>query len=64
VLADGEPAGTVTSGNYSPVLERGIALALVRPDLAIGTEVAVDLRGTPAPGAIVATPFVHSTPAA
>ena len=29
VLADGAAAGTVTSGNFSPMLEHGIALALV-----------------------------------
>jgi aminomethyltransferase len=61
VLVDGAPAGTVTSGNFSPVLERGIALALVRPDLGLGTEVEIDLRGTHAPGTVVATPFVHPT---
>lgn len=64
VLADGAPVGTVTSGNFSPVLERGIALALVRPDVAVGTAVLVDQRGTPAPGAVVRTPFVTSAPAA
>ena len=64
VLVGGEPAGAVTSGNFSPILERGIALAFVRPELGIGTEVTVDLRGTEAPGAIVATPFVPPTPTA
>jgi aminomethyltransferase len=61
VLVEGAPAGTVTSGNFSPVLERGIALALVRPDLELGTAVEIDLRGTHAPGTVVATPFVHPT---
>jgi aminomethyltransferase len=61
VLVGGAPAGTVTSGNFSPVLERGIALAFVRPDLGLGTAVEIDLRGTHAPGTVVATPFVHPT---
>jgi aminomethyltransferase len=64
VLVDGEPSGTVTSGNFSPMLERGIGLALVRPDLEVGTPVTVDLRGVPTPGAVAATPFVTSAPAA
>ncbi len=64
VLVDGQQVGTVTSGNFSPVLERGIALALVRADLGVGTPVTIDQRGTPAAGAIVTTPFVTSASAA
>ncbi len=64
VLADGEPVGAVTSGNFSPVLERGIALAFLRQDVEVGAAVTVDQRGTPAPGAVVATPFVTRVPAA
>jgi aminomethyltransferase len=60
VLVDGEPVGEVTSGNFSPTLERGIALAFVPPTLALGTEVAVDQRGTPAPGRLVKPPFVKA----
>ena len=58
VLVDGESVGTVTSGNYSPVLGHGIALAFLRPGLDVGAEVAVDVRGTELHGAIVSTPFV------
>jgi aminomethyltransferase len=64
VLVDGQQVGTVTSGNFSPVLERGIALAFVRSDLGVGTPVTIDQRGTPAPGALVTTPFVTSGRAA
>ena len=64
VFVAGEAVGTVTSGNFSPMLERGIALAFVRPDIDVGTAVMVDQRGTPAPGAIVPTPFVAATAAA
>jgi len=58
VLVGGTPAGTVTSGNFSPVLEHGIALAFLPPDLAEGTEVAIDVRGSLLSGRVVATPFV------
>jgi aminomethyltransferase len=58
VLLDGEPVGVVTSGNYSPVLEHGIALAFLRPDVAMGAEVAVDVRGSLLAGRVVPTPFV------
>ncbi len=58
VLVDGQPVGTVTSGNYSPVLEHGIALAFLPPDTAVGTAVAIDVRGSTLPGTVVALPFV------
>ena len=58
VLVDGEAAGVVTSGNFSPVLERGIALAFVPPTVEVGDDVAIDVRGTALPARVVATPFV------
>jgi aminomethyltransferase len=46
VLTDGEAVGEVTSGTFSPSLERGIGMAYVRSDLAEpGTEVEIDVRG-------------------
>jgi aminomethyltransferase len=64
VLAGDRPVGTVSSGNFSPVLERGIALAFVDTDAGLedGDAVTVDLRGTPASGTIVKPPFVAPTP--
>ncbi len=59
VLAGGHAVGEVTSGNYSPVLERGIALAFVPPQLEPGAEVEIDLRGTRTPATLVPTPFVR-----
>ncbi len=59
VLVDGRRAGTVTSGNFSPVLGHGIALALVEPAVAIGDAVEIDVRGTGLPGRVVALPFVR-----
>ena len=58
VLVDGSPAGTVTSGNFSPVLERGIALAFVPPQVEVGTEVEVDVRGQPMAATVTKPPFV------
>jgi len=56
--ADGAELGVVTSGNYSPVLARGIALALLAPGVADGAAVTVDVRGRPVPAAVVMPPFV------
>ncbi|MBW3650494.1 MAG: glycine cleavage system aminomethyltransferase GcvT [Actinobacteria bacterium] len=58
VLIDGKPSGTVTSGNFSPVLGKGIALAFVSPDVVPGTPVEVDIRGRATAGEVVPLPFV------
>ncbi|WP_419927036.1 glycine cleavage system aminomethyltransferase GcvT [Candidatus Poriferisocius sp.] len=58
VLQDGEAVGEVTSGNFSPMLETGIALAFVPPDVDFGDELAVDMRGTPITATVVKLPFV------
>ncbi len=58
VLVDGEPAGEVTSGNLSPTLERGIALAFLPPDTKPGAPVEIDIRGRRAPGVVAKPPFV------
>lgn len=50
--------GTTTSGNFSPVLGHGIALALLEPGIADGEQVVIDVRGTTLPGRIVGLPFV------
>ncbi|MGI9052253.1 MAG: glycine cleavage system aminomethyltransferase GcvT [Ilumatobacteraceae bacterium] len=61
VIVDDAVVGATTSGNFSPTLGHGIALALVPPDLGVGTRVDVDVRGTRLPGRIVDTPFVRSS---
>jgi aminomethyltransferase len=58
VLVDGQVAGSVTSGNFSPMLGHGIALAFMPPDTPVGTDVVVDVRGSALTGQVVATPFV------
>ncbi len=59
VRVDAEPVGAVTSGNFSPTLERGIALAFLPPDVAEGTPVTIDVRGRSVAATVVPTPFVH-----
>lgn len=58
VVCDGNVVGIVTSGNYSPILEHGIALALIEPTFQVGDFVAIDVRGSELPGRIVDLPFV------
>lgn len=58
VKVDGRAVGVVTSGNFSPVLGHGIALALVEPDVVEGTPVTIDVRGSALHGAVTALPFV------
>lgn len=59
VLVDGTSVGEVTSGNFSPVLGHGIALAFVPPDLTEGAQVEIDVRGSRIDATVVATPFVR-----
>jgi aminomethyltransferase len=62
VLVDGTEVGTVTSGNFSPMLEHGIALALVSAAVNTdpGATLTISLRGRSLDGTIVDTPFVHA----
>ncbi len=60
VVVDGQPVGSITSGTFSPTLDKPIALAYVRPEtLEAGeaADVAVDIRGRLEPARIVELPF-------
>lgn len=60
--SDGHRVGRVTSGNFSPCLERGIGLALLGPEVALGDQVGVEVRGRKLAGEVVGLPFVgHSS---
>jgi aminomethyltransferase len=59
VLLAGERAGEVSSGNFSPVLGHGIALAFLPADVTPGTPAQIDLRGRLVPARVVPLPFVE-----
>jgi len=59
---DGQPAGQVTSGTFSPSLDLPIAMAYVSPQWAQpGQTFDVDIRGTSVAGTITSLPFVHKS---
>lgn len=58
VLLDGEAIGTISSGNFSPVREQGIALAFLDRELSDGTAVGIDVRGKELPATVQRPPFV------
>jgi aminomethyltransferase len=58
VVKDGRALGVVTSGSYGPSVDRSIALAYVEAaHAAVGTDLAVEIRGTARAARIVRTPF-------
>jgi aminomethyltransferase len=57
VRIDDAVAGEVTSGNYSPVLECGIALAFLPPATTEGLMTEIDIRGAPVTAEVVRPPF-------
>jgi aminomethyltransferase len=57
VMSGGVAIGRVTSGNYSPTLDRGIALAFLPPHVGDERDVAIDVRGSELPAKVVALPF-------
>jgi len=61
VLVDGTSVGAVTSGNFSPMLEHGIALALVDSavDADPGRVLELAQRGRSREATVAATPFVR-----
>jgi len=57
VVVNGAEVGEVTSGVYSPLLECGIAFALINSDIALKTPCSVDIRGSQETGTIVSKRF-------
>lgn len=58
VLAAGKEVGRVTSGSFSPTLEKAIGMAYVPPGLAKeGTEIEIQVRKNAVPARVVPIPF-------
>jgi aminomethyltransferase len=58
VLAGTQPVGQITSGTFSPTLNRPIAMGYVSTHVAaVGTELQIDIRGQQLPARIVELPF-------
>jgi aminomethyltransferase len=58
VIAGDHEAGRVTSGTFSPTLEKSIAMAYVPAGQAVpGTELTIDIRGQHEPATVVKMPF-------
>jgi aminomethyltransferase len=57
VLEGDRVVGEVTSGNFSPALNQGIALAFLDPAVAPGTAVTIDIRGRTVPAVVTKPPF-------
>lgn len=58
ILKDGDEVGHVTSGTFSPSLEKGIGIGYVNvPHNGVGTEIHISIRGKAVPAEIVKTPF-------
>jgi aminomethyltransferase len=62
IVQDGETIGEITSGTWSPTLERAIALAYVPPELGkIGQSITVKIRGKDCVGTVVKRPFYRAS---
>ena len=57
IVKDGKLLGEVTSGNYSPSLECGIAIALLDPKVSLGEKVTIQGRRNEEEATIVKLPF-------
>jgi aminomethyltransferase len=58
VLSAGQQVGHVTSGTFSPTLEKSIAMAYVSAShAAVGSSLEVDIRGQRVPAKVVKLPF-------
>jgi aminomethyltransferase len=58
ILLNGQPVGEVTSGTFSPTLNKPIAMGYVDPKhAAVGAELSIDIRGSAEPAHIVKLPF-------
>jgi aminomethyltransferase len=60
IVANGVPSGRVTSGTFSPSLQKGIGLGYVPAESAEPeTVVSISIRGKQVPATVVSLPFLH-----
>ena len=59
--ASGDVVGETTSGTFSPTLQKGIALALLSPEVSLGVNLVIDVRGRDLEVVVTKPPFVDST---
>jgi len=52
--------GIITSGTFSPTLKAGIGLALIKPDIPVGSALKIDVRGRTSDVLVTKPPFVPS----
>jgi aminomethyltransferase len=58
IFSGGQRIGTVTSGTFSPTLQKPIAMGYVSPNHAApGTSLQIDIRGSLEPARVVPLPF-------
>ena len=63
VMKDGKKVGVITSGTFSPTLQKAIAVAYVEKSLtANGTELTVNARGRSLSAKVIPTPFYNGDP--
>lgn len=56
--SSGKEIGEVTSGNLSPILQKGMGLGYVPPTFgAVGSAIAIEIRGKTIPAVVVRPPF-------
>ena len=59
IVRGGAVVGTLTSGNFSPVLEHGIGLGFIDGGAEVGESLQVSMRGREVPVTVVKSPFVR-----
>ena len=59
IVRNGAVVGTLTSGNFSPVLEHGIGLGFIDGGAEVGESLQVSMRGREVPVTVVKSPFVR-----
>lgn len=58
LIVDGRQVGHITSGTFSPTLEKSIGMGYVEKSFAVpGSEIEVEIRGKREPARVVALPF-------